>query len=142
MQLIDLIKYFILLLTLIWASATLAIEDWLVLNPHEKNVFIAIDPGSVVKQGGKVIFWERVEFERPEEKDEVSGRMIKYKRVQRIMDCAAKTQGVLRGSTFGENNKLIEAIILDAEKVPMNPVPPGTVAHQQFEIVCLKQSNH
>ncbi|MEY4729599.1 MAG: hypothetical protein RL020_757 [Pseudomonadota bacterium] len=141
MQVIVLINNLILFMILAWSSTLLAAEDWLVLNPQEKNVFIAIDQSSVVQNSGKVIFWERVEFERPEEKDEVSGRMIKYKRVQRVMDCAAKTQGVLRGSTFGENNKLIEAIILDAEKIEMRPIMEGSVGQLQFDMMCKQSKN-
>jgi hypothetical protein len=141
MQLFDFIKYFILALALSYTVAAPAAEDWLVLNPQEKNVFIAIEQSSVVRQGEKALFWERVEFEQPIEKDEVSGRMIKYKRVQRVMDCAARTQGVLRGSSFGENHKLIEAIIFEAEKVEMSPVAPGTIAQMQFEIACKQSKN-
>jgi regulator of extracellular matrix RemA (YlzA/DUF370 family) len=90
----------------------------------------------VTVEGKKVTFWERVEFVKPDQIDEVSGRLIKFKRIQRVMDCEARLQGVLRGSLFGENNKLIEAIINDADKVQMNPIPPGTVAEQELALVC------
>lgn len=115
-----------------------AAEDWHVLTAGDANISLAIDKGTLARDGAVVKFWERVEFEQPEQKDEVSGRMIKFKRIQRVMDCTARTQGVLRGSLFAENGKLIEASITEPGSVLMSPIPSGTIAEQQFDLVCAK----
>jgi hypothetical protein len=132
------IRLFILLLLLTGSNQANALADWLVLNSGAGNVLFSMDKNSVVLEGPSVMFWEKVEFIQPEEKDEVSGRKIKFKRVQRMMDCAEKTQGVVRGSIFGENNKLIEAIILEPANVVMAPIKAGSVAEQQWKLACAK----
>lgn len=136
MQLIVFINIFIIILACAWSKISFANEDWTPLTSNQSNLSLAIDLRRVVVDGKKVTFWERVEFAQPDQMDEVSGRMIKFKRIQRVMDCAATTQAVLKGSTFGENNKLIEAVILDPAKVLMAPIERGTIAEQQLKIVC------
>ncbi len=138
MQLIVFIKLFITLTLLTGAVTGHAAEDWHVFTLGQGNVSLAMDKSSLVIDGKKVSFWERVEFARPDQIDEVSGRLIKSKRIQRVMHCEARTQGVLRGSLFGENNKLIEAIIIDVDKVEMQPIAAGTVAEQQWAMVCAR----
>jgi hypothetical protein len=136
MQPIVLIKIFIALFSLGWSSFCLSEENWYPFTSSQSNLSLAIDKNSVTVEGNKVRFWERVEFARPEQVDEVSGRLIKFKKIQRVMHCVERTQGVIRGSLFGENNKLIEAIIVDADKVEMSPIAAGTVAEQELSVVC------
>jgi hypothetical protein len=140
MYLSVLINFFMLTLLLAASSLAKAEADWQVLNPRAGNTLISMDKNSVVLEAANVTFWEKVEFAQAEEKDDVSGRMIKFKRVQRLMDCTEKTQGVLRGSTFGENNKLIEAIILEPANVVMTPIQSGSVAELQWKLACTKSN--
>lgn len=136
MQLIVLIPYFFAFALLTTGRFAKAAEDWLPLPVVSGNVSLALDKNSLAIEGSQAMFWERAQFERAEEKDEVSGRMITSKRVYRVMNCANRTQGVLRGSLFGENGKLIESIILLPEKVQMEAIPAGSVAEYEFNLVC------
>jgi regulator of extracellular matrix RemA (YlzA/DUF370 family) len=129
-------RFFTIILALGWSQICVATEEWKALTSGQNNLSLAIDISRVVVEGKKVTFWERVEFIKPDQVDEVSGRLIKFKRIQRVMDCETRMQGVLRGSLFGENNKLIEAIINDSDKVQMSAIPPGTVAEQELALVC------
>jgi hypothetical protein len=138
MQLIVFIEFIVLLLAVAWTNASHGAEDWHVFTSNGANISLAIDKASVIRQGATVKFWERVEFEKPEQQDEVSGRMIKFKRIHRVMDCSARTQGVLRGSLFAENGKLIEASISEPASVQMSSIPPGTLAEQELDLACAK----
>ncbi len=136
MQAIVLFKISFVLCSAAWSKASFSAEDWHVFTLNQSNLSLAIDKSSIVVEGKTVRFWERVEFARPDQIDEVSGRLIKSKRIHRIMHCEARTQGVLRGSLFGENNKLIEAIMVEVDKVDMKAITPGTVAEQEWAMAC------
>ncbi len=130
------IQLFFIALGLLIANPSHAAEDWQLLSSAEANASFAIDKASIVRMGPKVRFWERTEFQRPEQIDEASGLPIKYKRVQRLIDCSERTQGVLRGSIFSEKGKLIEALTNDPAQVRMIPVPPQSIGDKELEIVC------
>jgi hypothetical protein len=138
MQLIVFIEFIVFILAMAWTNPSHGAEDWQAFTPAEANISLALDKASITRQGTTVKFWERVEFVQPEQQDEVSGRMIKFKRIHRLMDCSARTQGVLRGSLFAENGKLIEASITEPASVQMSAIPTGTLAEQEFDLVCAK----
>ena len=111
-------------------------EDWLVIPTNSANVEFSIDTASIQHEGSRVKFSERLVYRKPEQKDALSGKFIKEKLVYRVMDCGKQTQGVLRGSLRAVDGRIIESISVDEAKVGMTPVPPGTLAAKELEIVC------
>ena len=122
------------------APSAFAEEDWIRLPTSAPDITFTIDKASVERQGNIVKFWEKITFEKPDVKDEASAMMIKEKKVNRIMDCAGHTQGVISGATFGENGRFITSVEFSAAQIRMNAIPPGTLADEEFNLVCFSES--
>jgi hypothetical protein len=136
MRPINYLKISVCIFALNLANTSFASDAWYLITESDSNISIAINLATLERQNNLVIFWERVEFDEPEQQDEISGRLIKYKRTQRVFNCETRTQGVLRGALFDENNKLIEASIAELADVAMTSIPPDTFAESQYDLVC------
>lgn len=108
---------------------------------NDPNINFEIDETSIVKRGTTVKFYEKITYVKPAEIDSASGKTIYEKKVYRIVDCANKTQGVLKGTLYGENQSLIESVTFNESKVGMQAVPAGTVAEAELNFVCRTAGN-
>ena len=113
-----------------------AAENWVQVPGAKQGVRFEVDAESVISRGGRVEFWERVEYEKPSIKDEASLRFIKVKKVLRVMDCEARTQGFREAMAFSTDARLIEHVMLGGAGISMTPVPPGTIAAWQLDWAC------
>lgn len=127
-----------LLLVLSASTVALAAESWRAMATSTTNVLFSVDEASLEREGDVVKFWERLVYVMPVRRDEVSGRMVKEKRVQRLMNCALKTQGYLYGSLIGEDGRRIEANSVPPGAVKMTPIPPNTLAAEELAWACAK----
>ena len=118
------------------AGAAHAAEKWVEVPGVKPGVRFEVDAESVSVRGGRVEFWERVEYEKPAIKDEASLRLIKVKKVLRVMDCKARTQGFREAMAFSSDARLIEHVMLGGAGIQMSPVPPGTIAAWQLDWAC------
>ena len=114
----------------------MAAEQWVPLEAHSGNLAFAVDISSIQRKGDTVTFRERLVFAVPDQRDAVSGKLIKEKQVLRVMHCKEKTQGVKAGSLFDENQRMIESVTLEDRLIAWSPIPEGTVAAIELEIVC------
>jgi hypothetical protein len=110
--------------------------DWMSTKSSDRNETFYVDKASVQRNGNVVTFWEKLVFENPVKVDDVSGKLIKEKRVYRIMNCQNQTQGFRYGATFADDGKLIESISHDDSQVRKNPVAPGSVAAWEMRLMC------
>jgi len=110
-------------------------ETWIEL-PAKPGVRFEVDAESVIARDGRVEFWERVEYAKPTIKDEASLRMIKVKKVLRVMDCKARTQGFREAMAFSSDARLIEHVLLGGAGITMTPIPAGTIAERQLDWAC------
>jgi regulator of extracellular matrix RemA (YlzA/DUF370 family) len=115
-----------------------AAEEWQSIPTNSPNITFSIDKGTQERNGNQVKFWEKITYAKPEVKDDVSGNMIKEKKIRRIMNCADKTQGLISGITYGENGRFITSISLDDTQIRLSAIPPNTVAAAEFALVCAK----
>jgi hypothetical protein len=120
--------------------AAFAAEDWLTLPASAPDITFTIDKASIERHGNIVKFWEKITFDKPKVKDEASGVMIKEKKVHRIMDCADHSQGVISGATLGENGRFITAVEFSEDQISMSAIPPGTLAAEELDLVCVSLS--
>lgn len=111
-------------------------ETWIQIPTTKPGVRFEVDAESVTIRSGRVEFWERVEYEKPTEKDDASLRLIKVKKVLRVMDCKARTQGFREAMAFSTDARLIEHILLGGAGIHMAPVPPGSVAELELNWAC------
>jgi hypothetical protein len=111
-------------------------ETWVQVPGVKPGVRFEVDAESVTTRGGRVEFWERVEYEKPTIKDDASLRLIKVKKVLRVMDCQAHTQGFREAMAFSTDARLIEHIMLGRAGMTMTPIPPGTIAAWQLAWAC------
>lgn len=117
------------------ASVALADTSWRAMPTQVTNVLFSVDEASLMRDGDRVSFWERLVYVVPPN-DDVSGKQVKEKRVHRVMDCAGKTQGHLYGAMIAEDGQRIEAVSVDAAKVQMMPIPPDTLAARELAWAC------
>jgi len=118
------------------AAAGHAAENWIQVPGAKPGVRFEVDAESVISREGRVEFWERVEYAKPSIKDEASLRWIKAKKVLRVMDCKARTQGFREAMAFSTDARLIEHVMLGGAGINMTPIPPGTIAAWQLEWAC------
>lgn len=118
------------------AGVARANENWIQVPGVKPGLRFEVDAASVINRGGRVEFWERVEYEKPSIKDEASLRLIKVKKVLRVMDCQARTQGFREAMAFSTDARLIEHIMLGGAGISMAPVPPKTIAAWQLDWAC------
>ena len=95
-----------------------------------------LDRASIIIRDGEVEFWDVVIFHQPTQKDEPSGRLIKEKRTLRRADCMTQEQALLKGSSFDENGRLIEALTLSPGAIRRSSVRPGTIAASELYRAC------
>jgi hypothetical protein len=118
------------------ASHASAVGQWVDLPAADARQSFSIDLDSIDRRGSNVRFQERMLYLAPTVRDPASGRIVKEKWVRRVMDCAAKTQGTLSGATYSDDDRLIEYLAVNPGQVAMTPIPPGSVAEQEWEQVC------
>ena len=111
-------------------------QEWTKLSTSNPNVLFAIDLGSVDREGDIATFRERLTYEIPNIVDEASGLLVREKLVHRIMDCKNKTQGMLSGSMRSDAGILIERVTFDRNQIVMAPIPAGTLADKELDMVC------
>jgi hypothetical protein len=111
-------------------------ESWRAFGVSAPNVLFSVDEASLKRDANKVRFVERLVFVVPEQRDQASNRWVKEKRVLRVMDCDAKTQGHLQGSLLGDDGRLIEAQTVAAEEMDMTPIPANSVAAEELQWAC------
>jgi hypothetical protein len=111
-------------------------ESWRAFGVSSPNVLFSVDEASLKRDANKVTFVERLVFVVPEQRDQASNRWVKEKRVLRVMDCTAKTQGHLQGSLLGEDGRLIEAQTVVPQEMNMTPIPPNSVAAEELQWAC------
>ena len=111
-------------------------ESWIEVPGARPGVRFEVDSQSVTVRDNRVEFWERVEYANPTIKDEASLRMIKVKKVLRVMDCKARTQGFREAMAFSSDARLIEHVLLGGAGIRMAPVPDGTIAAWQLDWAC------
>jgi hypothetical protein len=111
-------------------------EVWLPISTSAPNITFMVDRTSLERTGALVQFREKMVYAKPEVRDEASGQLIKEKRVQRVMDCDERTQGVLSGAIYAEGGTFIVANSFDDALKTMVKIPPGSVAEEEFRLVC------
>jgi hypothetical protein len=116
-------------------------EEWTPIEIAAPNIQFAIDFASIEREDDIVIFKERLTYEKAEKIDPASGMPIKEKLVRRVMDCSNKTQGMLSGTMRNDAGVMIEMVTFDRDQMVMAPIPPGTLAEHELELVCKKTAN-
>lgn len=111
-------------------------ESWRAFGVSSPNVLFSVDEASLKRDANKVRFVERLVFVVPEQRDQTSNRWVKEKRVLRVMDCDAKTQGHSQGSLLGDDGRLIEAQTVTPEEMNMTPIPANSVAAEELRWAC------
>ena len=111
-------------------------ESWRAFGVSSPNVLFSVDEASLKRDANKVRFIERLVFVVPEQRDQTSNRWVKEKRVLRVMDCDAKTQGHLQGSLLGDDGRLIEGQTVAPEEMNMTPIPANSVAAEELQWAC------
>ena len=123
------------------ASIPALAQDWTPISTSAPNIEFAIDMSSIEREEDVVIFKELLTYETAEKIDPASGMAIKEKLVRRVMDCRNKTQGMLSGTMRNDAGVMIEMVTFDRDQMVMAPIPPGTLAEHELELVCKKNSN-
>jgi hypothetical protein len=113
-----------------------AAESWRAFGTSSNNVLFSVDETSLTRDGDTVQFLERLVYVNPERHDELSRKWVKEKRVQRVMNCAERTQGHLRGTLLADDGRLIESVSTEPAYVEMTAVPAGTVAADELAWAC------
>jgi hypothetical protein len=132
---------FILLLgRAIVAMAAEPVEQWVPVEASAENPAFAVDVASIQRKGETVTFRERVVFANPAQRDAVSGKLIKEKHALRVMRCNDRTQGVKSGTLIDENGRVIESVSVDDHLIHWLPIPPGSVAEREFDLVCERKA--
>ena len=111
-------------------------QEWTPVRTSNPNVLFAVDLGSIERDGDLAMFRERLSYEKPDTVDEASGMLIREKLVHRVMDCKNKTQGMLSGSMRSDSGSLIERVTFDRNQMVMAPIPAGSLANKELELVC------
>jgi hypothetical protein len=111
-------------------------QEWTPVRTSNPNVLFAIDLGSIERDGDLAMFRERLSYQKPDTVDEASGMLIREKLVHRVMDCKNKTQGMLSGSMRSESGSLIEQVTFDRNQLVMAPIPGGSLAEKELDMVC------
>ncbi len=129
-----------LLIALAGTFNAIAAEQWVPVEASSEKLAFAVDVASIQRKGETVTFRERVVFTNPDQRDAVSGKLIKEKHALRVMRCKAKTQGVKTGWLFDENGRTIETVSVEDRLIHWLPIPEGSVAERQFDMVCEPQA--
>ena len=122
----------------LFANVPALAQDWTPISTSAPNIEFAIDMSSIEREEDVVIFKERLTYETAEKIDPASGMAIKEKLVRRVMDCRNKTQGMLSGTMRNDAGVMIEMVTFDRDQMVMAPIPPGTLAEHELEVVCKK----
>ena len=124
------------LLLLLGLSRGVCAQEWATIPTDAPNIQFAVDLASIERQDNVVVFKERLTYDKADKTDSASGLLIKEKLVRRVMDCGNKTQGMLSGSMRSDNGILIEHVILERSQIAMTPIPAGTLAEHELELIC------
>ena len=129
------------LLSMLIAGQFACAEEWTPIETAMPNIQFAIDFASMERDEDIVTFKERLIYEKAEKIDPASGMSIKEKLVRRVMDCGNKTQGMLSGIMRNDAGVMIEMVTFDRNQMVMAPIPPGTLAEYELELVCKSTKN-
>ena len=119
-----------------------AAEEWVTIPTNASDVTFSIDKGSVVRKKNTVRFWEKITYGQPEVVDQASGKLVKEKKVHRIMNCSKNTQSLIYGATYADNGDFITSVSYEESKIKMTAIPPGTLAAEEFTLVCGGSANN
>jgi len=114
-------------------QTAMAAESWLSLPNSNSNILFSVDENSLTRENDIVKFKERLIYVRPELTDPVSGKMVKEKIVQRVMNCKARTQAYMYAALIAENGKRLEEIFLNEDKLTMTAIPSQSLADTELE---------
>lgn len=106
------------------------------LRARDPNLTFYVDQDSITESKSLVTFWEKLIYEKPQQRDEVTDRLIKEKHVHRVMSCVQRTQGFKYGATFAEGGKMIESLVIPDARIDLAPIAPRTVAEEELRLVC------
>jgi hypothetical protein len=113
-----------------------AAEDWQDIDSTPDGIGFAIDKSSIERTGQRVRFWEKMSYASPRVRDEASGKLIGQKRVQRLMDCEARTQAVLFGAVYAADGSFLTSSAFDQPEKAMQAIPAGSIAEEELKRVC------
>ena len=124
------------LLLVLGLSRGVYAQEWATVPTDAPNIRFAVDLASIERQDNVVVFKERLTYDKADKTDPARGLLIKEKLVRRVMDCSNKTQGMLTGSMRSDTGVLIELVTLERSQITMTPIPPGTLAEHELELIC------
>lgn len=128
--------FIVLLGRTVISMAAEPVAQWVPVAASAENLAFAVDVASIQRKGETVTFRERVVFANPDQRDAVSGKLIKEKHALRAMRCNDRTQGVKSGTLFDENGRVIESVSVDDHLIHWLSIPQGSVAEREFDLVC------
>ena len=131
--------YLFVLLFVFSFKAANATEEWVIITTNSPNIAFSVDKEDIKQTGDLVEFWEKLEYKQPEIVDQASGRKIKEKKVRRLINCKERTQGYSYGITYAEDGRFITSISLEPSQIKMDTIPPGTIAEEEWGLVCKKK---
>lgn len=121
---------------LLASSASASAAQWHELSTNAPNVVYAIDFDSLERQGDVVRFREKLTYLVPDQTDPASGRLIKEKHMHRVMQCAQRTQGLLSGALYSDDDRMIEHVSFNPDTLAMSAIPAGSLAELELKLVC------
>ncbi len=124
------------LLLLLGLSRGVYAQEWATIPTDAPNIQFVVDLASIERKDNVVVFEERLTYDKADKTDPASGLLIKEKLVRRVMDCSNKTQGMLTGSMRSDTGVLIELVTLERSQITMTPIPAGTLAEHELELIC------
>lgn len=113
-----------------------AAEEWFAISSNAPNVTFFVDMASIERTGKLARFWEKLVFAKPDARDAASGKLIREKKVQRLVDCDEARQAVIYGSLYAEDGGFITSTTFDRPQDAMTAIPPGSVAARELDLVC------
>lgn len=115
-------------------------EQWLEIPTNAPNVIYAVDLDSVERRADTVRFRARLVYIAPNQRDEATGKLIKEKHMQRVMECRMQTQGLLAGALYADDQRMVEYVAYRPAQVTMMPIPSGTLAEAELKLVCARKA--
>jgi hypothetical protein len=113
-----------------------AAEQWVAVEANSERLAFSVDMASIQRKGETVTFRERLVFTNPDQRDTISGKLIKEKHALRVMRCNDRTQGVKTGTLFDEHGRMIETVSVEDRLIHWLPIPASSVAEREFDLVC------
>ena len=120
-------KKILLLLTILISSNVLG--DWVPVTLNNRNALFYVDKDTIRKQGNKVEFWQKINFNTPTTE-------IKSIRSFEEIDCKDRTQTSLAVTTFTELNLQGNIILSFNPPRKIDYLAPDTSGEAILKYVC------